>query len=167
MAPAPNSRLTPKTHKILVEAIRRGNYRDQAASLAGISRKTLLRWLQEGRREEEQDVPDKEARYRAFYLDVVRAEAEFEDEMIVTITNSAKANPQNWAAAMTILERKYPQRYGRRDALQIEGGDKPLVNINVLGNPEVRELATGLLEALAGKKPMEELGAGEVIGEDG
>jgi transposase len=171
MPPAANSRLTKEKHDVLVTAIREGMYRDQSAALARISRSTLNRWIQEGRKESEAEVAYKDARYRQFYEDVMHAEAEFEAEMIANIrASAAKRNSQSWLAAITILERKYPQRYGRRDALSIDTGDKPLVEINVVGDPAVRELATGLLEALASHQRRElttgEEQLGEVIAED-
>jgi transposase len=171
MPPAANSRLTKEKHDVLIEAIRAGLYRDQAAALARISRPTLNRWISEGRKEAEADVPYAKARYREFYEEVMQVEAEFEAEMIANIrASAAKRNSQSWLAAITILERKYPQRYGRRDALSIDTGDKPLVEINVVGDPAVRELATGLLEALAAHQRRElttgEEPLGEVIAED-
>jgi hypothetical protein len=162
MAPAPNGKLTKANHAVLVKAIRKGAYRGQAAALARVSRRSLNRWLQEGGDESDREVPFAKARYRALYEDVMIAEAEFEQECLDAISAAGKASPQNWTALAWRLERKYPERYGQRQQLQIEG-DAPLVNINVLGNGAALSLANQLLESLAAPPPMLELPSGDEI----
>jgi hypothetical protein len=151
-------------HKALVEACRNGAFRDQAASLARVSRPTFNRWLREGRRESETEIPYKDARYRQLYEDVCIAESEFEQSLLDRIqkTGENTRSPHAWTANAWILERKYPHRYGRTDRLQVET-DRPLVEINVVGDPAARELATGLLEALAQAQAQRALPPGDEI----
>lgn len=171
MAPRYNSKLTKSVHNALVEACRNGAFRDQAASLAGVSRPTFNRWLREGRRESETEVPYETARYRELYEDVCAAESEWEQEILDRIqrTGMNTVSPHAWTANAWLLERKYPHRYGRTDRLQVET-DRPLIEINVVNDPQARELSTQLLEALAGAQrqalpPGDEI-EGEVVGEE-
>lgn len=171
MAPRYNSKLTPTVHKALVAACRDGAFRDQAASIARVSRPTFNRWLREGRRESETDIAYEDARYRQLYEDVCEAESEFEQELLdrIKTTGMNTRSPHAWTANAWILERKYPHRYGRTDRLQVET-DRPLVEINVVADPQARELATGLLEALASAQqralPRGDEIEGEVVGEE-
>jgi hypothetical protein len=45
------------------------------------------------------------------------AEAKLKQRMVAHIT---KAAPTNWAAAMTLLERRFPEEFGRRDRVRHE-----------------------------------------------
>lgn len=152
-------KLSPAVHRKLVAACREGNFREQAASLAGISRPTFNRWLRDGRRDSEAGEASLEAK---LYEDVSAAEAEFEQETLQRIREAGKntRSPHAWTANAWILERKFPERYGRTDRLQVES-DKPLVEINI-GDPKVRELGMDLLKALADAQ-QKQLPAGETI----
>lgn len=140
MPPRYNSKLNATVHKALVEACRKGAFRDQAASIARVSRPTFNRWLREGRRESETEIPYEEARYRLLYEDVCLAESEFEQELLDRIqrTGENTRSPHAWTANAWILERKYPHRYGRTDRLQVES-DRPLVEISVVSDPQDRK----------------------------
>lgn len=151
-------KLDDAVHRTLVEAVRTGLYRESAAKLVGVRRRTFQRWLEIGASESDLDLPDDqckhEGRYRRLFEDVERAEAEFEKEMVEMVAAAARSQaPNTWQAAMTILERKMPDRYGKRDTTVLEAGEKPLVAINILRDPETRELATGLLERLTSARP--------------
>jgi transposase len=155
-------KLDDSIHRTLVEAVRQGLYRESAAKLVGVSRRTFQRWLETGASESDLDLPEDqckhEGRYRRLFEAVEQAEAQFEAEMVEMVADAARSKaPNTWQAAMTILERKMPDRYGKRDTTVLEAGEKPLVAINVLRDPETRELATGLLERLAGAQPTADL----------
>jgi transposase-like protein len=160
-ADPPNSKLTPSRHKAIVEALRQGLYIATTARLVGVSRDSLFRWLKAGEADAE---AGRDTGYARLYLDASEAQAQFEAEMVGLVANAARANPQNWPAAMTILERMHPDRFGRRDTTVLEGGDRPAIVVNV-GDPETRELTRGLLRRLSQPGPPAALpeGVPEVI----
>ena len=81
-----------------------GHYREVACKLAGIERKTLLNWLKRGEREQS-------GVYRDWYLAVERAEAE-----VFHPKNIETASAKSWFATAWFLERKHPERRGKREA---------------------------------------------------
>jgi transposase len=154
------SALNEGRHEAIVKAVREGSYRAEAARLSGIAPNTLYKWLREGEEAEAAEVPYGDLRrgwYRALYEDVMTAEAEYEMEMRRKINAAAESEkPNTWQAAAWSLERKYPERYGRRDTTVIEGGDKPIkhATIHILANPEAQAAANELLKSLA-RQPVE------------
>jgi hypothetical protein len=104
------TKLTPKVQEKIVSAIRAGNYAHVAAGYAGIGERTFYSWLQSGR-ENKSDL------YQQFLQAVKDAEREAEVRAVAMVQ---KHMADNWQAAMTYLERKFPERWGRRDRLKIE-----------------------------------------------
>ena len=104
------SKLTPEVQEKVVSAIRAGNYANVSAEYAGISERTFYRWLQRGQEA-------KSGRYRQFWLSVKKAESESEVRAVAIVQ---KHMDSNWQAAMTYLERKHPDRWGRRDRLRVD-----------------------------------------------
>ncbi len=103
--------------------IRAGNYIETAAAFAGISKDTLYRWLRDGKRA-------KSGVKRSFSDAVERALAEAE---IRDVQRVAKASERQWQAAAWRLERKFPDRWGRRDTLkqEVSGPEGAPVPVNV------------------------------------
>lgn len=89
----------------LVAMLRQGNYVQVAARVAGISRQTFYVWMQRGTSSQPADAPFVDFRER-----VEEALALGEARNVALI---AKAAPDNWQAAAWLLERQYPQRWGR------------------------------------------------------
>jgi len=98
------SKLTREVQEKITRVIRAGNYAYIAAEYAGISQTTFYRWLEQG-------AEQKRGRYREFREAVKAAEREAEIHAVATIQQHMG---KNWQAAMTFLERKFPQRWGRR-----------------------------------------------------
>jgi len=96
--------------KRIISCIRAGNYLETAAAYGGISKDTLYRWLRQGSRA-------KSGIYREFSDAVEKAMAEAEVRDVAII---AKAAEEQWQAAAWRLERKYPDRWGRKDKLSAE-----------------------------------------------
>lgn len=128
------SKFTPKTVAKLLRFIKQGNYKETAARLAGISRRTLTDWIAKGEAEEEGD-------YRDFVdnLDAAMAFAEaadlkiienaakgktlisrrtttrhFKDGSIASVTEEESYQPPQWQAAAWRRERMQPLKFGRR-----------------------------------------------------
>jgi len=103
----------------IVEAVRAGNFIETAAAFAGLSKQTLYNWLKEGMRERDRrengEEPDRtKDMYVKFSIDIEQAMAEAEMRDVEIITKAAE---QQWQAAAWRLERKYPDRWGRKVAV--------------------------------------------------
>jgi len=100
----------------LCAILRTGNYIGVACRAVGIDRVTLHRWLnREG------------AQFDLLRERVQRARSEGEVRNVALISQAAT---QNWQAAAWLLERQYPDRWGRtsvrlRDATDEDNGQEP------------------------------------------
>ena len=98
------SKLTPEIIKKLTEAIRAGNYYEAACAYAGIHYSTFRKWMQKGE-------TAKSGKFREFFDAVTRAEHEAEVRMVA---QWQKHMPEDYRAIRDFLERRYPERWGRR-----------------------------------------------------
>ena len=102
----PTAKITEEITGCIVDALGAGHYREVACKLAGIDRKTLLNWLKRGERE-------RSGVYRELYLAVEQAEAKAE---VFHLKNIETASVKSWFASAWFLERKHPERWGKREA---------------------------------------------------
>lgn len=102
-------KLTPERQTTICDLVRAGNDLSVAAACAGISRSTLFGWLRHGEAEES-------GVYRDFTDALRQAEAEAEAEMLTRIRTAAL---DTWQAAAWYLERRHPDRWGRRARLDV------------------------------------------------
>lgn len=116
--------ISPEMIKNLVAALQSGAYIETAAAYAGISKDTFYRWLKIGRAvkdaamDEETGLLDMnripaDQRQFAELSDAVE-KAQADSEMICLQQIQKAALDGAWQAAAWRLERKFPQRYGRR-----------------------------------------------------
>lgn len=89
-----------------MEAVKIGNYVEVAAAVAGIDKSTVYRWMAMGREA-------KSGMYREFYDEVKEAEAFAENTAVGQVRRAGAIDPRNWTAAMTFLERRFRDRWGR------------------------------------------------------
>ena len=131
-------RLTAAVQERIIQALRAGAYAEEAAASAGVSRRTYHRWRARG---EADHAP---ASFRDFAAAVRQAEADAELYALAVIH---KAMPDDWRAAMTYLERRYPQRWARRTKIEREGGVPVQTQISgeVDLGPATRELVSRAL----------------------
>lgn len=135
-------------HARIVDAIRKGNYTKTATSLAGIGVDTYYDWLGMGR-----DQPEKYPEYVKLAADVELALAESEAELLEVVRRTAISEaPNTWQAAMTILERRHPNKFGRRDTTVVEGGENPIRQLTgaIVIHEHERGNPRALLERIAG-----------------
>ena len=104
------TKLTPEVQEAIVTAVLAGSYLETAAAAAGINRDTLYHWLRTGAR-------SNGGIQRAFSDAVKKALAESEIRLGAFVRRAA---PVEWQAAAWMLERKFPDRYGRREKITIE-----------------------------------------------
>jgi len=107
------SKLTPKLQETICEFVAAGNYMSTACEAAGISRWTYLNWLHRA----EEEATNGGGVYFNFLNAVKKAEADAEAERVARIR---KAGETNWLADMTHLERRHPDRWGKRERHQLD-----------------------------------------------
>ena len=132
-------------------AIAKGNYYCTASALCDIDEHTLGIWVELGLEEERREEPDTENLYLRLTASLKKAEAEAEARRVErieaagiggalvrrrTITqrngdvieDEQYASPQ-WLADMTHLERRHPDRWGRRERKQIDINEHKQITI--------------------------------------
>ncbi len=120
------SKLTPEVQKRLTEAIKAGNYYEAACGFAGIGYSTFRRWMLRGEKA-------KSGKYRQFWEAVTRAELEAEVRMVA---QWQKHMPEDYRAIRDFLERRYPDRWGRRNLNIEHSGD---VGIKIIDDIPTQE----------------------------
>lgn len=90
--------------------VRAGATFEVAAEAAGVDRATFFRWKARGAQQPS-------GLYRDFCDALKQAEAESELALIAIVRKAAQTQ---WQAGMTMLERRWPERWGRRDRLNVE-----------------------------------------------
>jgi predicted aldo/keto reductase-like oxidoreductase len=144
-------KLTPELQEELVKVIRAGNYIETACAYVGINKTTFYDWLKRGAREKERLAKNPNARPKKSEAPFVElsnaiekalAQAEIRDVAII-----GKAAEENWQAAAWRLERKFPERWGRKERLTADLNH--LGQVATHGQYEVRvehNIASELLE---------------------
>lgn len=152
------SKLDPQRMKRFVDAIRGGSYVEVAATYAGIGTSTVYRWMAIGREATS-------GQYREFWQAVKEAEAAAELSAVMRV-QAAASQPQHWTAAMTFLERRFRDRWGRpaavapgaspADAAPLDSGEATSEPIIV----PLQDRVAGLLRELdrAGKLDLDDSG---------
>lgn len=126
-------KLTQTVLSKVVNAIKVGAYIETAAAFAGISKSTLYDWLRKG-------ANNPGTPYATFAECVAQAMAASEVRDLAIITLAAK---KAWQAAAWKLERKHPQKYGRRQVIQLGRGDEQPtdeLDLSMLSDEELRTL---------------------------
>ncbi len=103
MARARRDKLTPEIQEKVLQAIGLGGTFEVAATYAGIRRETIWRWVKRGEGE-------RSGRYKAFRDAVKAAEGASAVQALAAIRAAAKVN---WQANAWLLERRFPDQYGR------------------------------------------------------
>jgi len=93
------TKLTNRRAAIILYALASGCYRETAAQLAGVTAESLSHWMA---------WPGQP--YEIFQRLVRKAEADLEARMVTALTSKVEVRPE---LALAILERKFPQRWGR------------------------------------------------------
>lgn len=164
--PGRPSKLTDEVSQRILDAVLEGAYLETAAQAAGVSPSTLHRWIRRGDDAEARalehfdstDEPELGELYEAMdpadwpYVDFRHAlkstEAFAELELLRTVRNRVGDRP--WQAAMTVLERRHPSRWGRRMEVKHDGAVDLGKPQDVVPEEEARraEILTTLREAL-------------------
>ena len=105
----------------LLEAIKLGMYTEHACAYAGISSSTFRRWREKA---EEGIEP-----FQSFWLQVNKAEADAIIRRVARIEQAGKDG--QWQADAWLLERKYPDKFGRKEKLQLQGDPNAPVELEL------------------------------------
>lgn len=89
----------------IVVMLRAGNYLNVAIAAAGVGRQTFHDWIKRGESTKLADAPFAEFRSR-----VEKARAEGEARNVAVIAKAAQDG--DWRAALALLEREFPDRWG-------------------------------------------------------
>ena len=116
--------LTPELQENIIQALRGGNYLDDAARYAGVAERTVYQWIQKGRQarealEEGVEPTANELLYIQFAQAVEKARS---DAVVRNLTIIQKAaNDGQWQAAAWYLERTNPKKWGRYETVEVTG----------------------------------------------
>ena len=102
------TKLTNEIKDEIVKRIRAGNYIKVACAAVGISHTAYFDWIKKG---EEGIEP-----YAEFLYAVKKAEAEAHVHYVAIIASQA---PTQWQAAAWWLERKFPDKWAKREKIEI------------------------------------------------
>lgn len=103
-----------------LECVLEGNYIETAAEVAGLSKVTVYDWLKRG---EADETP-----FNLFANAMKRASAQAERESVKRVRKAGE-DARFWAADMTFLERRHPEKWARRS--EDSGAPKVVVQIGV------------------------------------
>ena len=125
---------------VLIDGVIQGNYHETAARLVGIASSSIRAWVKAG--------DEGDPRYKTIALLVQSAEAIAEASALADVRAAGK-DPRNWAAAMTFLERRHPERFGRRSPEDTRSGVTVIIGATAaqvqIGPPPVVETAVPAL----------------------
>jgi hypothetical protein len=139
-------KMTIETRNTILLSIRAGAPIEAALSFAGVSRSTFYQWLRNGAKDRAEN--RNTTRYAVFHRDYEEALGACEVRLSKIVSEAAK---DDWKAAMTMLERKWPERWARRSVVQVKGSDSELIeaqemDLDNLSDEELDQLGK-LLEA--------------------
>lgn len=125
------TKLNEDTQKAICDVIRAGNYMETAAAYAGINRDTLYEWMKKGRAAR---TAGRNNIYSRFVeeLELALAQGEVRDLAII-----GKAAEQVWQAAAWRLERRMPDKYGRRTRVEHDTPDGKPFPLGMSFDPDV------------------------------
>jgi hypothetical protein len=128
------SKLTKPVMKKIIGYLEAGNHRATSARAAGVSRSSFHRWVSRGAIDKSAGT---DSIYRDFRDAIKKAEARFEVEAVRCVLDASETK---WTAAMTLLERRWPQRWsrGERRDLSVEVEPAVQADVSMLTDAELR-----------------------------
>tara|TARA_Y100000004_G_C8948076_1_gene427222 strand:+ start:759 stop:1190 length:432 start_codon:yes stop_codon:yes gene_type:complete len=105
----------------LLNAIKLGSYIEHACAYAGINSSTYRRWRSLAE--------DNLEPYKSLFEKIQQAEAEGIIRRIGRIEKQAQEG--NWQADAWLLERKYPDKFGRRDRVTLQADPNAPIEVNL------------------------------------
>lgn len=136
--------------KALLKGIQIGLTLEQTCAAAGVTYRSYRSWILRGQRAEAANKIKKlsadspEVLFLQFFQAVKKAEADSEGVLLERIRNASK-EPSKWQAAAWMLERRWPEKYGRRDRVAMEhtSPGRNVVAVELSAADELIELIYG------------------------
>ncbi len=132
------SKLTKETATKVINAIHQCCFVETAAAVAGVARSTLHEWLRRGEIDLKAGKRTIAAQLKKDF-DAASATAELN---LLTIVD--KAAPNDWKAAAFKLERRWPDRWARRQVLSVTRDDgimtSTMLDLQNLNDTDLRTL---------------------------
>lgn len=119
------SKLTPEMTTALSEVIAKGNYYVTACQLCGIDESTLWLWLKQAQEDASNGL---ETGFTRLFKSLKEAEARAETRLVEVVREAAEVK-REWLPAITFLERRHPDRWGRRDRTRIDINETKTITI--------------------------------------
>lgn len=94
------------------------------ADLCGVSRKTLYNWIDKGKNA-------RSGKYRDFYERFEKANADFKKSLVDDIKKD-----KTWQSSAWLLERTFPEQYGKKDKLDMRANVKSKNDLSVYFSDE-------------------------------
>ena len=121
----PNTKLTKELCDEICSYIEMGNYISRCCEAVGISNSTYRNWKKKGEKGIEP--------YASFLKRVQKVEAKA--EMVHTGIIHDVAEGGNWLASAWLLERKYPNRFGKREQMALQTDNEFELKISTAKSP--------------------------------
>jgi len=133
------TKLTDDTIQKLETTIAAGNYYEAACRFAGISYTLFREWIKAGQevRDGKRKRTQKNLKFLEFLEVMERAGAKAEIRMVA---NWQMHVPTNWQAARDFLERRYPERWGKKS--RVESIEK-YIDLSKLSDDQLERLSRG------------------------
>lgn len=133
----------------LANLLRQGLFINEAVKICRVQRESFRRWMIWGSEDFDNQ---KETIYSFFYSEMEAASAEAEQRSLTAI-RSAGDVPAFWGAHAWWLERRFPNKYGKQDRLQLQHtGGMATVTVDLseaLNTPEDRESLANVANVLS------------------
>jgi hypothetical protein len=108
--------MTSESVDKLCQALMAGNFRSVACEWAGISFRAMRDWMQRGKQQ-------KKGKFRDFRRRVLEAEKQAEIRVVGLVMKAAAEDPKH---GQWWLERKFPERWGRKDVRVVGDSKRPI-----------------------------------------
>ena len=116
------TKLTPQSHKAIVDALALGATRKDAAGAAGVDYVTLLDWLKKGE-------AAKSGAFSEFSNEVHKTEADVRLKFTMTFAKAAQSG--DWRAAAAYLKMRDPENWVERQEVTGAGGSDIIIKVTV------------------------------------
>lgn len=160
--PGRPTKLTAELQETIIDAVLDGAYLETAAQAAGINKTTLYRWLRRADEAEavalEQFDSDSEPELAELYnhidpaewvyLDFRHALKSTEAWAELELLRMARRGGNGWQAQMTVLERRHPAKWGRRDTTRHEHSGTVAGKVELV-TPDTNERRTAVAGILS------------------
>ena len=126
-----SEKFTSRRKSAILRKMREGHYYAKtAAETSGVTEQTLYNWLKKG------EDPNRYPEHATFLEAYRKAEATAEERAIKAIQD---AFPNDWRAAMTYLERRHPDRWAKRQNVDVTSSGEPIRTIEVVRTVRAEE----------------------------